>query len=176
MQNSRTPHCTVKSNTATRIQYPCAIIQTIRLYRHQHSSIYSMFIHSSSYLSINYGSPSFQGPYVIVTLLRKGKVLEKKRTQPCKEGLDPVWNEPFVFDWKNDNTDETGYKFVFEIKNSDMVLPDKRLGVVEICQHDSEHWNEMMEKKNYARAMCHKITWNRDRGQLFERWIALSTG
>ncbi|CAB3996507.1 synaptotagmin-4-like isoform X1 [Paramuricea clavata] len=97
-------------------------------------------------------------PYVMVKLLKNGEVIEKKRTQPCKGSLDPVWNEPFVFDWKKGNTETTGYKFVFEIKSSDMVMPDTSLGVVEICQETSEHWKEMMEKKNYARAMCHNIT------------------
>ena len=101
----------------------------------------------------------FLDPYVLVKLLKDGQVIEKKRTQvPCKGSLDPVWNEPFVFDWKNGNSETTGYKFVFEIKSSDMVMPDTSLGTVEICQHTSEHWKEMMEKKNYARAMCHNIT------------------
>jgi hypothetical protein len=97
-------------------------------------------------------------PYVVVKLLKNGQMMEKKRTQPCKGSLDPVWNEPFVFDWKNGNTQTSGYKFVFEIKNSDVVMPDTSVGVVEIHQETSEHWKEMMEKKNYARAMCHNIT------------------
>ena len=95
----------------------------------------------------------------MVKLLKNGQVIEKKRTQvPCKGSFDPVWNEPFVFDWKNGNSETTGYKFVFEIKSSDMVMPDTSLGMVEICQETSEHWKEMMGKKNYARAMCHNIT------------------
>ncbi|XP_028406929.1 synaptotagmin-2-like isoform X2 [Dendronephthya gigantea] len=97
-------------------------------------------------------------PYVIVKLLKDGHVIEKKFTQPCKGSLDPVWNEPFVFDWKNGNSETSGYKFVFEIKSSDKVMPDSSMGVVEICQETSEHWKEMMDKKNYARAKCHDVT------------------
>lgn len=67
-----------------------------------------------------------------------------------------MWNEPFVFDLKNG--DLSGYKFIFEIKSSDVVGPDTHLGKVEICQDSSEHWKEMMAKKNYARAMCHQVS------------------
>lgn len=92
---------------------------------------------------------------MLVKLLRNDQIIEKKRTQPCKRNLNPVWNEPFVFDFKNGEL--TGYKFVFEIKSSDVVVSDTNLGKVEICQESSQHWHEMMTKKNYARAMCHKV-------------------
>lgn len=95
-------------------------------------------------------------PYVQVKLLRHNEVVEKKRTQPCKRNLNPVWNEPFVFDLKPNGDKLAGYKFIFEIKSSDVVAPNASLGKVEIYP-DTEHWKEMMAKKNYARAMCHQV-------------------
>ena len=96
-------------------------------------------------------------PYVVVKLFFESDVVEKKQTQPCRGNLNPVWNEPFVFDWKDGTT--TGYRFLFEIKSADMIFPDTTLGKVEICQDDSDHWKEMMNRKNYALAMCHEVEW-----------------
>ena len=62
------------------------------------------------------------------------KVVDKKQTQPCRGNLNPVWNEPFVFDWKDDSS--STYKFLFEIKRANVLIPDTTLGKVEICQHN----------------------------------------
>lgn len=97
-------------------------------------------------------------PYVCVILNANEAVLEGRKTKKAR-GINPVWNQGFLFDVVNENIDE--YSITIKVMNHDLLTSDEVIGQLTIgpeCEGSGkEHWDEAMRKKYNRRevAMAH---------------------
>lgn len=97
-------------------------------------------------------------PYVCVILNANEAVLESRKTKKAR-GINPVWNQGFLFDVVNENIDE--YSITIKVMNHDLLTSDEVIGQLTIgpeCEGSGkEHWDEAMRKKYNRRevAMAH---------------------
>ena len=95
-----------------------------------------------------------------VTLNANGAVLESRQTKKAK-GINPVWNQGFLFDVENDTIDD--YSITIKIINYDLLTSDEVIGQLTIGPESEgtgrEHWEEAMRKKHTRReiAMTHPL-------------------
>lgn len=99
-------------------------------------------------------------PYVCVTLNANGAELESRQTKKAR-GMNPVWNQGFLFDVQKESIDE--YSITIKIINHDLLTSDEVLGQIIIGPQSQgtgkEHWEEAMRKKHTRRevAMTHAL-------------------
>ncbi|XP_023241237.1 synaptotagmin-4-like [Centruroides sculpturatus] len=104
---------------------------------------------------VSIGQPEF---YVIVSILRGIEAITYKETRPAS-GVNPVWNQPFLFDLPSKETEE--YWLQFLIMRGRMYSRDGVVGHVLVgpgtTPTGEAHWNEAMEPKALDTAKWHNI-------------------
>lgn len=87
-------------------------------------------------------------PYVSVSLNADGVVLECRKTKKAN-GINPVWNQGFLFDVVNERIDD--YSLTIKVINHDLLSNNELIGQLTIgpqCKGTGrEHWEEAMTKK-----------------------------
>ena len=90
----------------------------------------------------------FAAPYVSVSLNADGVVLECRKTKKAN-GINPVWNQGFLFDVVNERIDD--YSLTIKVINHDLLSNNELIGQLTIgpqCKGTGrEHWEEAMTKK-----------------------------
>ncbi|XP_020625924.1 synaptotagmin-C-like [Orbicella faveolata] len=100
-------------------------------------------------------------PYVCVNLNANEALLETRQTKKTR-GVNPVWNQGFLFDVDGDTVDE--YSITIRIMNHDLLTSDEVIGEITIgsqCEGSGkEHWDETMRKRYTRRevAMTHILS------------------
>ena len=110
--------------------------------------------------SIHFEFLSILDPYVIVKLLLNLETVQIKKTSIKRRTTSPCWNEPLVFELDS-KTPVNEYSMSFKVKSHNSLSEDLTVGEIEIGNHSegsgSQHWDDMIKKKNHDRAMSHKI-------------------
>lgn len=104
---------------------------------------------------VSLGQPEF---YVIVSILRSIEAITYKETKPAS-GVNPVWNQPFLFDLPSCETDEYWLQFLImrgHIYSRDGVVGHVLVGPGTTTSGEA-HWNEAMEPKALDTAKWHNI-------------------
>lgn len=93
-------------------------------------------------------------------LSTNGATLETRQTKKTR-GLNPVWNQGFLFDVDGDTIDE--YSVTIKVMNHDLLTTDEVIGEITIGPQSEgsgkEHWDEAMSKRHTRRevAMTHML-------------------
>ena len=88
-------------------------------------------------------------------------ILETRQTKTTR-GVNPVWNQGFLFDVDGDTIDE--YSITIRIMNHDLLTSDEVIGQITIGAQSEgsgkEHWDETMRKRYTRRevAMTHILS------------------
>ena len=98
-------------------------------------------------------------PIVRTTLVVDGKTLKRKRTSALKATLNPVWNEPHVFNLPNDQLEHASIEFA--VADHDLVGQGDILGQCTIGHNregkEGQHWKEMTQNVRKAVAKWHTL-------------------
>lgn len=100
-------------------------------------------------------------PYICVILNANEAILEIRQTKKTR-GMNPVWNQGFLFDVDGDTIDE--YSITIRVMKHDLLTSDEVIGEITIgpqCEGSGkEHWDETMRKRHTRRevAMTHILS------------------